>query len=372
MKTQLTFIRNQLEASFVDAPAAMALLSGPRHRFVSANHAYLKMAGRSRTDILGRRVEDAIPELVSQGFLNLLNRVYQTGETLVASECEVRLMRKGEQLIIYLDFTYHPIRNLEGQIAGILVQGVDVTKQVLTRTRLEKRVSDRTRKLKRAEETLRALNHQLMRVQDEERRRLALALHDSVGQSIAALHWRLVLLEEDAKHAGSLAKKNIALCLDLAENVSQEIRTISLLLYPPTLDEAGLLPALKVYIEGVRERSGLAVYLEIDSDLGRLPKDLEMAAFRIVQEALTNIHRHARTGEAFVRIQRDPTFLCLEIEDHGQGIAKFSSVDTLNRGLGLTGMRDRVRHLSGKFDLLSDATGTLVKATLPIGGAPHQ
>jgi PAS domain S-box-containing protein len=370
LEAQLALVRNCLRASFEEAPAAMALLHGPDHRFVFANRAYLKMARKRRNEILERTVKEALPELLPQGFLDLLNRVYQTGQTVVAAASQVNLVRRGEQVTLYVDFTYHPICNLHGQVEGILFQGVDVTEQVLTRTRLEERVSERTRELMGAEETLRALNHRLVRAQEEERRRIALELHDSVGQSIAALHWKLASLEESAKDAGGVIAKDLAVCRGLAENVAQEIRIISHLLYPPALDEAGLSPALEVFIEGVTERSGLVVHFEVDSDLGRLPKDLEMAAFRIVQEALTNIHRHARTNEAFVRVRRDPASLSVEIEDHGRGIAKFTSIDHLRRGLGMIGMRERARHLSGVFDVLSSAAGTAVKATLPIADAP--
>jgi PAS domain S-box-containing protein len=370
LEAQLAMVRNYLRASFEESPAGMALLHGPDHCFVFANRAYLKMIRRTRNEILGRHVKDALPELVLQGFLDLLDRVYQTNQPFVAAATQASLVRRGKQITVYVDFTYHPICNLRGQVEGILFQGIDVTEQVLTRTRLEERVSERTRELKRAEETLRALNHRLVRAQEDERRHIALGLHDSVGQSIAALHWKLASLEESAKDAGGVIAKDLAVCRGLAENVSQEIRIISHLLYPPALDDAGLSPALEVFIEAVTERSGLVVHFEVDSDLGRLPKDVEVAAFRIVQEALTNIHRHARTNEAFVRVRRDPAFLSVEIEDHGRGIAKFTSIDRLRRGLGLIGMRERARHVSGEFDVLSSAAGTTVKATLPIADAP--
>ena len=292
LRAQVKFVRNQLRDFFVEAPAAMALLSGPDHRFVFANRAYLKMAGRGRNEIVGQFVKDALPELVDQGFLDLLNRVYQTGEVFAASAREVSLTRAGKKQTIYVDFTYFPMRNLAGEIEGILFQGIDVTEHVLARSELEKRVSKRTRELERAERSLRALNHELMLAHDEESRRLSLELHDSVGQLIAALRWKLVSAQEIVYDSEAAMAGYIAVCLGLAEDISKEIRTISHLLHPPLLDEAGLSAALHSYIEGMGERSGLTVFLEIDSDLGRLSQDLEMAVFRIVQEALTNIHRH--------------------------------------------------------------------------------
>ena len=112
LRAQVKFVRNQLRDFFVEAPSAMALLSGPDHRFVFANRAYLKMAGRGRNEIVGRFVKDALPELVDQGFLDLLNRVYQTGEVFAASAREVSLTRAGKKQTIYVDFTYFPMRNL--------------------------------------------------------------------------------------------------------------------------------------------------------------------------------------------------------------------------------------------------------------------
>jgi len=343
----------------------MALLSGSDHRFVFANRAYLKMAGRRRNEIIGKCVRDALPELVAQGFLELLNQVYQTGEAFVASACEVILRRAGRDETIYVDFTYYPMRNLAGEIEGVLFQGIDVSEQVLARSLLEKRVSERTRELERAKRSLHALNHKLMLAQDEERRRLSLDLHDSVGQLIAALQWKLVSLEENAYASGPMAG-HIAACRGLAEDISKEIRTISYLLHPPWLDKAGLSPALQTYVQGMRERSGLTVFLEIDSDLGKLPRGLEKAVFRIVQEAMTNIHRHARTSEAFVRIHRDFTLLRAEIEDRGQGIVNFTSLDRQRMGVGLSGMRERVRQFSGQFEVRSSKNGTTVKATFLI------
>jgi PAS domain S-box-containing protein len=369
VRAQVKFVRNQLQDFFVEAPSAMALLSGPDHRFVFANRAYLKLAGRGLNEIVGQFVKDALPELVDQGFLDLLNRVYQTGEVFAASARKVSLTRAGKKQTIYVDFTYFPMRDLAGEIEGILFQGIDVTDHVLALFKMEKRVSERTRKLERAERSMRALNHELMLARDEESRRISLDLHDSVGQLIAALQWKLVSAQGivyDSEVAG-----HIAVCLGLAEDISREIRTMSHLLHPPLLDEAGLSPALHSYIEGMRERSGLTVFMEIDSDLGRLSQDLELAVFRIVQEALTNIHRHARTSEAFVRIHLVSASLLVEIEDRGQGIADFTSLDRQRMGVGLRGMRERIRRLSGQFQVRSGEKGTAVKATFPVPGAAN-
>jgi two-component system NarL family sensor kinase len=371
LRAQLEFLRSQLRDSFVEAPAAMAILSGSDQRFVFANRAYLRMVGRARNEVVGKIVREVLPELVEQGFLDLLNRVYQTGEPFIAFAREAILTRAGREETVYVDFSYYPMRNLAGEIEGILFQGVEVTEQVLARSQLEKRVSERTKELERAERNLRVLNQKFMLAQEEERRRFALELHDSVGQMIAALQWKLVSAQEHVYDPGETIAGYIAACLGLAEDISNEIRTISHLLRPPLLDERGLAPALHVYIEGMRERSGLTVSLEIDPDLGRFPQDLETAAFRIVQEALTNIHRHAQTREAFIRVHRDLTSLRVEIEDRGQGIVDFTSLGGQKMGVGLRGMRERIRQLSGQFEVRSGKNGTTVKATFPIPEATN-
>jgi len=364
LRAEVEFERNQLRDAFAQAPAAMALLSGPDQKFIFVNQAYLEMTGRERSAIVGRTVQEALPELVDQGFLDLLGQVFQTGKPFFAKACEVRLTRAGKSEQLYVDFTYYAMCNLAGTVEGIFFLGIDVTEQVLARSRLEERVRERTGELERAKRNLRSLNHKLMQAQDEERRRLALSLHDSVGQLIAALQWKLVSAQGIVYH--SEVAGYIAVCLGLAEDISKEIRTIAHLLYPPVLDEAGLSPALHSYIEGMRERSGLSVSVEIDPSLGRFSKDLETAVFRIVQESLTNIHRHAQTGEAFVRIYRNFTSLQVEIEDRGQGIKDFTSPNKQRIGVGLKGMRERVRQLFGHFDVRSGTNGTTVTATFPL------
>jgi PAS domain S-box-containing protein len=269
LRVQVEFERNQLRDAFAQAPAAMALLSGPDQKFIFVNQAYLEMTGRKRSAIVGRTVQEALPELVDQGFLDLLNQVFQTGKPFFAKACEARLTRAGKSEQVYVDFTYYAMCNLAGRVEGIFFLGIDVTEQVLARSQLEKRVRERTGELERAKRNLRSLNHKLMLAQDEERRRLALNLHDSVGQLIAALQWKLVSLQENAAGSGTVMAEHVTVSLKLAEDISKEIRTITHLLYPPVLDEAGLSPALHSYIEGMRERSGLSVSVEIDPDLGR-------------------------------------------------------------------------------------------------------
>jgi PAS domain S-box-containing protein len=367
LRAEIELERNRLRDSFVQAPAAMALLSGPVHRFVFANAAYLHMAGRSEQQVLGNTVREVFPELERQGFFKLLDRAYQSGEPVVALAQEVTVNRNEREERLYVDFTYYPMRNLDGKVEGILFQGVDVTEQVLARSLLEARVKRRTALLERAQENLRVLNQSLMQAQDEERRRLALELHDSAGQLLAALKWKLTPLHEDiAQHSPELANQ-AAGAIALLDELSKELRTVTHLLHPLVLDDAGLSSALRTYALGLEERSGLIVDLELDGDEPRLAREVEMAVFRIVQEALTNVHRHAQTKTAIVSMKQCSENIRVEIQDHGRGIAGFISLDhpSLKMGIGLRGMRERVRQMGGNFEVRSGKDGTTVIAILP-------
>ena len=369
LRAEADLERNRLRESFAQAPAAMALLSGPDHRFVFVNSAYLKMSGRSADQLIGYSVRDAFPELCDQPYFALLDNVYLTNTPFLATESLIKVNRNGRMETCYVDFTYHPLRDLEGKVEGILFQGVDVSEKVLARAELEERVRERTAELAQTREDLRTLNRRLFETQDAERKRLARELHDSAGQWLAALKWKLALLREDVGGKRSDPITRLSESIDMVDELSKELRTLSHLMHPLSLDEAGLSPALYSYVAGIAERSGLAVDLEIDPDLGRVPREVETAAFRIVQESLTNVHRHAHTKAAWVRLSRDSVNLYVEIEDRGQGIAEFTSIDatTAKMGVGLRGMRERVQQLDGNFEFRSGSDGTTVKATLPIG-----
>jgi signal transduction histidine kinase len=245
---------------------------------------------------------------------------------------------------------------------------VDVTEQVLARNQLEQRVRERTAELERAEDSLRTLNQTLMRAQDEERRRLALELHDGAGQLLVALRWKLGPLMENISvlrpELGQVAQDSLA----LVDELSNELRTVSHLLHPVVFGEGRLSPALRSYMAGLAERSGLVVDLEVDPHLPRMSPEIETTLFRIVQESLTNVYRHADTTTAAVRINAIGQNVCLEIKDNGSGIPGFFSLDdpTLKVGVGIQGMRERIRRLKGRFEIQSGKGGTTVTAVLPM------
>jgi signal transduction histidine kinase len=233
----------------------------------------------------------------------------------------------------------------------------------LAHDELEIRVKQRTAELAVAQDNLRALSGRLLHMQDEERRRIARELHDGSGQVLAALAMDLSLLQTEAAGWGPKAATMVAECLELTQTILKDLRTMSYLLHPPLLDEVGLGSALSWFVAGFSERSGIPVLLEIPQPLARLSRDLETALFRIVQESLTNIHRHSGSSSAIIRLSRDGELVRLEVLDRGQGLPQ--SLAQGGSGVGIQGMRERVRQLGGSFKIQSGPGGATVIAVLP-------
>ncbi len=239
-----------------------------------------------------------------------------------------------------------------------------------TRDHLELRVQERTSELKRANEELRNLSGRLLQLQDSERRRLARELHDSVGQIFAALSLNIATVQSQSHKLDALGARAVSENAELLEEASKQIRTISYLLHPPLIDVAGLASALRWYVDGFSERSSIKVDLEIPPDFARLSDDTELAIFRIVQECLTNIHRHSGSATATIRIKHEGNRIDVQVLDQGKGIPKDKQAQLagLGRsGVGLGGMRERVRQLGGTLEIQSDNNGTVVSAVLNVG-----
>ena len=233
---------------------------------------------------------------------------------------------------------------------------------------LAEAVKERTVELDRTNQSLRELSARLMQLQDDERRRLARELHDSVGQTLAALSMNLVAVGNDIERLMKTAN-TVSDSAALVQELSQEVRTISHLLHPPLLDEAGLASALRWYTEGFAQRSKVKVDLEISANFERLDRESETAIFRIVQECLTNIHRHAESPTARIRIATSDSHICVEVQDRGKGIPpekQFEVASTGTPGVGIRGMRERLRQLGGGLDIHSNDKGTLIVARLPV------
>jgi signal transduction histidine kinase len=209
-----------------------------------------------------------------------------------------------------------------------------------------------------------------MATQDEERRRIARDLHDSAGQNLSVLAMTLARIEDEAKRNPAQLSQTVKDARELIEALSQEIRTTSYLLHPPMLDEFGLSSALGLYLEGLQQRSGLSIELNIPADFGRLAPEVELAIFRLVQECLTNIHRHSGSKTAVIRIVREPDKIYAEVQDHGKGMSpeRFAEVQSQGAGVGvgIRGMQERVRQAHGELTVDSNALGTTITAIFPV------
>jgi signal transduction histidine kinase len=234
---------------------------------------------------------------------------------------------------------------------------------------LERKVQERTADLNLANENLGELSSRLQQMRDEERRQISRELHDSIGQLLAALSMNIAVVQRQADNLDSAGARAVSENAAMVEQISREIRTISHLLHPPLLDAAGLASALRWYVDGFSERSQIKVDLQIPEPFRRLSDEMEIAIFRMIQECLTNIHRHSGGNSAAIRVREEDHRIVVEVQDGGKGIPREKQVELSSSGrigVGFRGMRERIRQLNGTLEIRSDNAGTAVTATLPL------
>ena len=245
------------------------------------------------------------------------------------------------------DIYDHPFTDTDGSTL-VLEMGIDITER------------------KRAEESLRQLPGQLLRTQDDERRRVARELHDSIGQELAALNLNLGWIKQSVGSLDPRTSEVINESFEIVKQCSQEIRDFSYLLHPPMLDEYGLASAVRWYAGCFARRAGIEVTLDMPGNLPRRSRDVETALFRVVQECLTNVHRHAGSPMVGIRIVQEANRLCLEVADRGQGAhVPDPGCPGPRPGTGVAGMRERMRELGGTLEIQSGSKGTIVRVSLP-------
>jgi PAS domain S-box-containing protein len=281
-----------------------------------------------------------------------------------------RLRKDGSRF--WANVVITALRDPSGNLKGFAKVTRDVTEKKhaieavwQTNRELQKEIEERIaaqRKLYDSEQSLRRLSGHLLRMQDEERRRFGRDLHDSVGQYLAALKMGL-----DAM--GPESNPQIEECIHLVDESMKEVRTISYLLYPPMLEEMGLRSAIPWYLDGFSKRSGIAVTSDLDPEIGRLSRDAEVALFRVLQESLTNVHRHSGSFTASIRLALDGGKVCLEVSDAGKGIPpevlESSRDPSTILGVGMRGMSERMGQLGGSLELSSNGHGATVRARVP-------
>lgn len=338
---------------------------GPDGKILWANQALLKLLGYSSQEYLGRNLKEFHVHSA------VFNDFWQ------------RLMRREE---LY-DFPAE-LRCKDGTIKSVLIHSNGLwenehfvhtrcfIRDVTEKKRMEEALRESESRLRSAKEqlqslveertaALRQLSAKVLSLQDLERRRLARELHDSLGQYLVGLKLNIDVLRQAPENADMWEHSD-----QLLDRCITEVRTLSYLLHPPMMDEAGLVSAAQWYVEGFGQRSGLKVSLDSPEDLGRLPDTVEVSLFRVLQEGLTNVHRHSRASKAEVQLIREPEHLVLQVRDNGRGIppemlSRFHETG-LGMGVGLTGMRERVRELGGNLELNSSTSGTILRVRVPI------
>jgi PAS domain S-box-containing protein len=340
-------------------------------------------------NLVGRDFDEVIHLLWDKKFADELVAIFRntlrSGEPYQTPEWfERRIDRDATE---YYEWRVDRIPLPEGGL-GVVCYFRDISEQVRARVAisesedrfrklaetLESEVRIRTRELEERNtevvqqtQTVQTLSRNLMRVQDEERRHIARELHDSAGQTLTVLGMTLANLAQLTSKGEAQMVAKIAEAQTTVRQLTQEIRTASYLLHPPLLDETGLAAALQWYIDGIGERSGLSVTLTLPEGLERFSRDAELAIFRVVQECLTNIHRHSGSKSAAIDVSLSEGNISVEVKDCGKGMSveKLSGIQSNASGVGIRGMRERVRQLGGTITIKSDSSGTIVSVSMP-------
>jgi PAS domain S-box-containing protein len=324
-------------------------------QIIEANRTSAAMFGVSHpAALIGRRLWDLSPPLQPDG---------TSSEVL----CRGRMRRTIDSSAASFELVHHRLDTATPFHAAVDLSSLDADGKTLTLAVIhdvsERKLIDAERE--RALEELHELAATLVRVQDEERRRIGRELHDSTGQYLVSLELNLTRLVRMVGPPYNSLRALADECATLARQCSSEIRTASYLLHPPLLDEIGLLSALRWLADGLRQRSGIKIELELPESLERLPPEQELALFRVAQEALTNVHRHSKSPSVTIRLLEQEGAVIMEVEDAGRGVT-----DAAALGVGLAGMRERMRQLGGALSLRTGPYGTCVQARLPVSRTP--
>jgi PAS domain S-box-containing protein len=377
----------QYQTLLNQAPLGVYLVDA-EFRIRDVNPTALRVFGEV-SNLIGRDFAEVIHLLWGKKFADevvaIFKHTLKTGEPYQTPEWSEH--RVDRDITEYYEWRVDRIPLPEGGL-GVVCYFRDISEQVRARIAisdseerfrrlaetLESEVRIRTHELEERNAELseqagivQSLLHSLMHVQDEERRRIARELHDSAGQTLAALNMTLANVQQRTKNGDTQAATQLAEAQIILQQLTQEIRTTSYLLHPPLLDEVGLAAALKWYVEGLQERSGLDITLNLPADMDRFSRETELVIFRIVQECLTNIHRHSGSGSAAIDIAVSDNNVSVRIADHGKGMSveKLADIKGNASGVGVRGMRERVRQLGGRITIESDNSGTTISATLP-------
>jgi PAS domain S-box-containing protein len=351
----------------------------------SWNKSAERLFGYSAKEAIGKHITIIVPSDRRTEENNILSRL-RRGERIDHFET-LRMRKDGTTFDVSL--TISPIKDSAGRVIGASNVARDISHlkrieralrdseeryRTLAET-LEAEVRARTRELEernneilRQTEQVRELSWRLLRAQDEERRHIARELHDSAGQTLTVLGMNLAQFVQKTGRAAPEVAREAETIQEMVQQLHRDIRTTSYLLHPPLLDESGLYSALSWYTQGLVERSGLQIRLDMSEDFGRLPRDMELAVFRLIQECLTNIHRHSGSKLASIRVVRESDQVAVEVRDQGAGMSseRLAQIQSGASGVGIRGMRERLRQFKGELKIESDNSGTRIWVTIPV------
>jgi PAS domain S-box-containing protein len=338
------------------------VLHGPDATIHFANPAALQMFGFPEAAVIGKTHEDLGFIAVDEAGCDIAPANYPVPYVL-RTQRPVRnrvvgYRRPDSDGILWVYGNVTPQFDAQGQIIRVIASFADITE------------------MKVAEQAIRQLSLQLLRLQDEERRRIGRELHDGMAQTVLAVNLSLAQVRQSSPSLSEPAERALERARALLQQMSREIRTLSYLLHPPLLDELGLVSALREYVRGFSERSGIAIELAVPKNFSRLPQSVEIALFRVVQESLANIQRHSGSDSATIRLCEEPPKVTLEIIDTGRGM-KFPSngpaqPDLVRFGVGIPGMRERMAQLGGRLTIESGPSGTVIRATISTSEIPSK
>ena len=374
-----------LLAAIVDSSDDAIISKNLNGVITSWNKGAERLFGYTADEAIGQNITLIIPTDRRGEETEIIARI-KRGERV--DHFETVRIRK-DRTLLDISLTISPVKDLNGNVTGASKVARDITdrkraEQVLRESesrlrtlseKLDSEVRARTRELElrnadvlRQSHQLRELSWQMLRIQDDERRHIARELHDSAGQLLTVLAMNLSTLSRKARDKAPELAEAADEARELVHQLTSEIRTNSYLLHPPLLDEEGLQSAVSWYVRGLAERSGLDIAFKISDGFGRLPREMELAVFRLVQESLTNIHRHSGSKRAEIEIFRTPEQVLLEVRDEGKGISreKLADIQSRGAGFGIRGMRERARQFDGELTIDSNGQGTLFRVTIPM------
>jgi two-component system NarL family sensor kinase len=338
-----------LRALIENSPIAIVALDA-QHRFTMCNPAFEKLFQYTSKELFSQDLDQLIaaPKMVEEA-MQLSGMVLRGRKVHTVTQ-----RRRRDGMVVDIELYGIPLM-VNGELAGVYGLYQDITER------------------NNAQTVFRVMSDQMENLQQEERRRIARDFHDSTSQELAVLNWNLTRLKNLVGDRDEALKTLVQETKEIASQCSAKIRSASYLLHPPLLGEGGLTQALPWLVEGFEQRSGIRVTLEISSDLGRLPDEVEIAIFRIVQEGLANVLRHSGSPIACIALHRNQNWLKLSVSDEGKDHSREVLIQARDSrsGVGISGMRERVEQLRGCLTIDCNGEGTTVMATIPVEMSFH-